>query len=567
MFSFQGETYSYFNHPYNTAGERTVEVPIAKKLLDEYIDRQILEVGNVLSHYYPVHHNIVDKYEVVNGVINEDIIDFDPPRKYDLILCISTLEHIGHDEGYPRDDRKAVYAYDHIKKLLAHNGKLFITWPLGWNQYLDNSLRNQRLNFDSVAFLKRVSDDNKWTEVSWSEAQKAKYGTPFYAGNVVIVGTYNYSPPPRNSRLFLKRSPLRQIQQVPSVSGIDPNKQKYRFILEKVRIGDLKGMFFDRVDNVKFESLQLWLDHLGPALYNPVSVYRNPSGRLTISDNGYHRMRALWEIGEDDVLSMILESDAISLSDEMRPLWENWKHEVLKKNSKPPTKLHFTASNWNPGQYYPCIYPVSEELQRFYDVDEQDGSYYRDHLDSEMSLRDILSQNRNLSYRLGIADGINDYFNIHGKTVLDVGPQYGHYSFLLYGHGAKEITAVEFNSFKAKVMGDIAQRRILPVVVYNMKIQDYVRAYSRRFDVVLVLNVFHWLLAHGKPEAWETLNALLDRTDVLFLMMGTKEWDALKEFDWNIPRAVEAMTGCISEPLFVTGYRGRTLYAVRRERS
>ena len=51
VFTFQGETYNYFHHPYNTAGERTVEVPIAKKLLDEYAGRRVLEVGNVLSPF------------------------------------------------------------------------------------------------------------------------------------------------------------------------------------------------------------------------------------------------------------------------------------------------------------------------------------------------------------------------------------------------------------------------------------------------------------------------------------------------------------------------------------
>lgn len=58
----------------------------------------MLEVGNVLSHYFPIHHDIVDKYEVCPGVINQDIADFLPQEKYDLILSISTVEHVGWDE-------------------------------------------------------------------------------------------------------------------------------------------------------------------------------------------------------------------------------------------------------------------------------------------------------------------------------------------------------------------------------------------------------------------------------------------------------------------------------------
>jgi len=562
VFSFKGESYSYFHHPYNTAGERTVEVPIAKKLLDEYSDRRVLEIGNVLSHYYDISHDIVDKYEVSDGVINEDIIDFTPQRKYDLILCISTLEHVGHDEGYPRDDRKAVYAYDRIIRLLTHGGKAFITWPLGWNPYLDNSFKNGRINFNNVGFLTRTSVNNQWIEVSWEEVKDSKYGHPFYAGNATILGTYDYSPPPKNERLFLKRFPPRNVAPVPDVEGVDSLGREYRFTLEMIKIGELGNKFFDRIDDVKIESLQLWLDHLGPALYNPISVFRLPSGGLVSSDDGYHRMRALWELGESEVLCMILESEDTRLSDEMRPVWENWKFQVLTKNSELPTKTHFAISDWNPGQYYPCIYPVPDELKRFYGEDEQDGSYYRDTLDSTMSLRDILSQNKRLSYRLDIADCIARYAAIRGKTVLDVGPQYGHFSFLLYGHGVKEITAVELDPFKAKVMGYISERRILPVAVYHMGIQDYVKTYTRRFDVILLLNVFHWLLAHGKPEAWETLNTLIERSKTLFLMMGVKEWDALKEFDWNIPRAINAMTDCNLEVVCKTGYRGRTLYAL-----
>jgi len=563
VFTFQGETYSYFHHPYNTAGERTVEVPIAKKLLDEYAGRRVLEVGNVLSHYYPVSHDVVDKYEVADGVINEDIIDFKPQRKYDLILCISTLEHIGHDES-PQDDQKAYHAYGKIKQLLAHGGRAFISWPLGYNPYLDNAFKLGWIKFNNVGILKRISAKNKWTEGTQEDLEDVKYGHPFYAGNAVIMGTYDYAPPPKNERLFLRRTTPRKVMPVPDIKGRNVHGRKYRFTLEKVRIGELEGIFLDRIDDIKFESLQLWLDHLGAALYNPIAAYRLPSGHLVAVDDGYHRMRALWELGESEVLCMILESETTGLSQELRPSWENWKYQVLTKNAELPAKTHFCKTTWNPGQYYPCIHPVPDELKRFYEEDEQDGSYYRDTLDSTMSLREILSQNEKLSYRLEIADFIADYADIQGKTVLDVGPQYGHFSFLLYGHGARKITAVESDAYKARVMGQIAERRILPLRIHHMKIQDFVKTNSDTYDVTLVLNVFHWLLAQGKPEAWETLNTLLDRSDVVLLMMGVKEWDALEEFEWDIPRAVDTMTGCVPETLYVTGYRGRTLYAIRR---
>jgi hypothetical protein len=63
-----------------------------------YKERNILEIGNVLSHYFPVNHDIVDKYEKADGVINQDVVHFYSPKKYDLIVSVSTLEHVGWDE-------------------------------------------------------------------------------------------------------------------------------------------------------------------------------------------------------------------------------------------------------------------------------------------------------------------------------------------------------------------------------------------------------------------------------------------------------------------------------------
>jgi len=51
----------------------------------------------VLSHYFAVKHDIVDKYEIAPSVVNEDLVNFKPGKKYDLIVSISTLEHVGWD--------------------------------------------------------------------------------------------------------------------------------------------------------------------------------------------------------------------------------------------------------------------------------------------------------------------------------------------------------------------------------------------------------------------------------------------------------------------------------------
>jgi hypothetical protein len=106
-FAFNGQNFSYFYHWYNKTwrNERAVEVPIIWNIVKKYKRKRILEVGNVLSHYYPIRHEILDKYEKAPGVINLDVVDFKPAKKYDLIISISTLEHVGWDEK-PKEPKK-----------------------------------------------------------------------------------------------------------------------------------------------------------------------------------------------------------------------------------------------------------------------------------------------------------------------------------------------------------------------------------------------------------------------------------------------------------------------------
>ncbi len=77
-FEFQGNTYKYFYHWYNTTwnNERAVEIPIVCKIINENIEDNILEIGNVLSHYFNIEHDIVDKYEKADGVINRGCCRF-----------------------------------------------------------------------------------------------------------------------------------------------------------------------------------------------------------------------------------------------------------------------------------------------------------------------------------------------------------------------------------------------------------------------------------------------------------------------------------------------------------
>jgi SAM-dependent methyltransferase len=196
-FTYRGKEWPYFLHHYNNAwdNERTVEIPIAWEYVLEARkkDGRILELGNVFSHYYPVSHVIVDKYEKGDGVINEDIVDYRTDGRFDLIITVSTLEHIGWDE-IPFDQRKLgepekiMTTVKCLKKLLAPGGKLVATVPVGHNPGLDKLLWAGKLRFDELYYMKRVSKDNRWEEVGWDDVKDARIGKPYPKANSLVVG-------------------------------------------------------------------------------------------------------------------------------------------------------------------------------------------------------------------------------------------------------------------------------------------------------------------------------------------------------------------------------------------
>ena len=188
-FRFRGADCNYFYHPYNLAwrNERTVEIPIARGFLAAHEGQEILEVGNVLSHYLPVTHDILDKYEVADGVISEDVLCFAPRKQYDLIISISTLEHIGYDED-PKDPGKVINAVENLAGLLAPGGVMMATVPLGYNPEFDRLLKQREIPFSDVFALRRVPGKNKWVETDFESVKGDGYTRNRFRADAIIVG-------------------------------------------------------------------------------------------------------------------------------------------------------------------------------------------------------------------------------------------------------------------------------------------------------------------------------------------------------------------------------------------
>lgn len=196
-FTLGGRAYRYFYHHHNVTwrNERSVEVPWAWEVV-QASRGPILEVGNVLSWYFDFAHDVIDKYETGPGIRNVDVVEFETPTRYALIVSISTLEHVGFDEPLKAPD-KPRQAVLRLRRLLAPSGKLLVSMPLGWNPAVDAWVLEKAPEFDSLRFLKRVSQANDWREIDAAEARGARYGHPFSHGNVIALGVVLAEDPAR----------------------------------------------------------------------------------------------------------------------------------------------------------------------------------------------------------------------------------------------------------------------------------------------------------------------------------------------------------------------------------
>ena len=194
-FEFQGNTYRYFFHPYGTTwrNERAPVIPIiwdiVKKSREE--GKRILEVGNMLSYYFKVDYDILDKYEIADGVINEDVVDFNPSKRYDLIVSPLSLMSVGWDED-PQDPNKILRALNNLNRLLAPGGQIVVALGLGHNLGMDNLLKSGELRFDKHYYLKRISG-YRWKEVDGLDLNKVKYDDSIPTANEVIIGVIDKS--------------------------------------------------------------------------------------------------------------------------------------------------------------------------------------------------------------------------------------------------------------------------------------------------------------------------------------------------------------------------------------
>lgn len=162
--------------------ERAIEVPIGIDFTRNVTSSKLLEIGNVLSYYdTKSSHSTVDLYETLPGVINEDALTFNPGKRYDAIVSISTVEHIGFDEVVPRPE-KPIEVIRHLIALLNEGGRLLITVPYRYNPAIDRYLEQEGFRDFEVTVLS--PGERRWT---WREVPLTQVGT---TPHPILILTY-----------------------------------------------------------------------------------------------------------------------------------------------------------------------------------------------------------------------------------------------------------------------------------------------------------------------------------------------------------------------------------------
>lgn len=184
-------SYHYLVNWYNFTwmNERAIEIPFFIDCISGFNPKQILEVGNTLSHYFSSSHTVVDKYETARGVKNIDVLNFHPSKQYECIFAISTVEHIGWHEPEARAP-KAIEAITHLRRLLSKTGTLVISFPIGVNPALDAALRSHSLAARELMFLRRTHWFNLWEESSYTAVRSLRYNTPYPNANAICIATF-----------------------------------------------------------------------------------------------------------------------------------------------------------------------------------------------------------------------------------------------------------------------------------------------------------------------------------------------------------------------------------------
>jgi hypothetical protein len=189
-FIFNSIELNYFYHFYNKTyeNERIIEIPILLELLSKYKINNYYELGNVLINYGIKGHPVIDKYDNSENIIKEDIVTFKPLKKLNNLVSISTLEHIGWDEGEKNYSKVSKAFHNILDSLLLPGGIFIFTFPVGYNPHLDEYIKINKDKFYKIYPFIRINIKNTWVETDFETCMNQKFNHPYINANGLIVG-------------------------------------------------------------------------------------------------------------------------------------------------------------------------------------------------------------------------------------------------------------------------------------------------------------------------------------------------------------------------------------------
>jgi SAM-dependent methyltransferase len=130
----------------------------------------------------------VDLAEPADVIADVRDLPFESGR-FDLVLCVSTLEHVGRDNATydvdaPRDERGDEAALRELRRVLADEGRLLVSVPTGVHDDQGWQLQREPLAwvelFERCGFLVYedelyVRGDEGWQTATLAEAERATY--------------------------------------------------------------------------------------------------------------------------------------------------------------------------------------------------------------------------------------------------------------------------------------------------------------------------------------------------------------------------------------------------------
>lgn len=185
----------YLNQKYITFNERPVEYSFVFKQLVKYCPQTILDVGTGITSLPQLMRTCGFMVTAIDNVkdywpdgmfnrhyyiIDDDILNSKLEQKFDLITCISTLEHIVNFEK----------AINTMFDLLTPNGKIVLSFPYNEKTYCENvyNLKDSSASpmpFITQAFSRQQLTD--WCKNNDAEIVDQEYWK-YFTGDYWTVG-------------------------------------------------------------------------------------------------------------------------------------------------------------------------------------------------------------------------------------------------------------------------------------------------------------------------------------------------------------------------------------------